>query len=382
MGEVNCKRLKIMVYLEDGTLGFVNETTFGVRVEENGADATTVTWALGEYIGNFTIPIEKPALIDRGKFTSYDYGELKAGAKIVEFPIKYMLMEGHSLWYVLGKMTEAGGDNARTHTITGMTPADGVELPSRTFHIQLESLTTPKMFDICGCVTQEIDIGGTMKEPGIQVTEKMVAQRITDEGGTQVVAGEVLTAAIDYTAAPAYMDSTLTVEDFYYLEYINISFEGGAAVEMFSDLVSWNINIKNEFIPRRANRVGSDNYGRTINNYIGAFYLKSRRITITLNVLPSDKTIKMMNAQQDQKVDNAVSIGFTRTKSDDDIENTIVWDFDHNTAVCPITDITAMANFALANDQTWTFILQPKALVNVIVTDAINKTPGYGVVPT
>lgn len=371
-----------MVYLQNGTLGEVNETVFGVRIEENGAAATTVTWALGEYIGNFIIPIEKPALIDRGKFTAFDYGELKAGAKTVEFPVKYMLMEGRSLWYVLGTIAEAGADPDFTHTITGLTPAVGVELPSRTFHIQLESLTTSKYIDICGCVTQSIDIGGSAKEPGIQVTEKIVAQRITDEGGTQVVTGEVLTAAVVYTAAPAYMDSELTVEDFFYLKHIKINFVGAGDINMTPDIVSWNINIKNEFVPRRANRVGSDNYGRTINNYVGAFYLKNRRITITLNVLPSDNTILMMNAQQDQIVDNAVTIGFTRTKAIDSEEDTIVWNFDNNPAICPITDITAMANFALASDQTWTFILQPKSLVNVIVTDAIPDSPGYGVVPS
>ena len=368
-----------MVYLENGTLGFINESTFGVRIEENGAAATTVTWTLGEYIGSFTIPIEKPALIDRGKYTSYDYGVLKAGAKQVEFSCKYMLMEGHSLWYVLGKIAEAGSDNNYTHTITGMTPAEGVELPSRTFHIQLESLTTSKFIDICGVITQSIDIGGTMKEPGIQVTENFVAQRITDEGGTQVVTGEVLTAAIDYTAAPAYMDSQLNVEDFYYLKHIKINFVGAGDTDMTSDLVSWNINIKNEFVPRRANRSGSDNYARTINNYVGAFYLKSRRYVITLNVLPSDKTILMMNAQQDQIVDNAITIEFHRIKTTGGEEDNIVWNFDNNPAICPVTDITAMANFSLANDQTWTFILQPKALVNVVVTDDVAD---YEVVPT
>jgi len=293
-----------------------------------------------------------------------------------------MLMEGHSLWYVLGTIVETGDDPDFIHTISGITPAVGVELPSRTFHIQLPTLTTPKYIDICGGVTQEINIGGTAKDPGIQVTENIVAQRITDEGGTQVISGEVLTAAIDYSAAPAYMDSELTVEDFYYLEYIKINFAGAGDTDITPDYVSWNINIKNEFVPRRANRVGSDNYARTINNYVGAFYLKSRRITITLNVLPSDRTILMMNAQQDQIVDNAVTIKFTRTKSLDAEEDDIIWNFDNNPAVCPITDVTAIANFALANDQTWTFILQPKALVNVIATDAINKTPGYGVVPT
>lgn len=368
-----------MVYLQNGTLGFVNETTFGVRVEENGAPASTETWALGEYIGSFVIPTEKPVLTERGKLTSYDYGGLRAGAKQVEFPIKYALMEGHSLWYILGKIAEAGSDPNFTHTITGITPAEGVELPSRTFHIQLESLTVSKFIDICGVVTQSIDIGGTRKERGIQVTENVVAQRITDEGGSQVVPGEVLTAAIDYSAAPSYMDSELTVEDFYYLEFIKCNFAGAGDVNLMPDIVSWNINIKNEFIPRRANRSGSDNYGRTINNYLGALYLKNRRFTVTLNVYPSDNTIKLMDSMQDQVVDNAINIQFTRTKALDSEEDNIVWNFDNNPAICPVTDITAMANFALANDETWTFMLQPKKLVNVIATDAVED---YEIVPT
>ena len=69
--------------------------------------------------------------------------------------------------------------------------------------------------------------------------------------------------------------------------------------------------------------------------------------------------------------DNAVNIQFTRKKATGGATDTIVFDFDNNPAVCPVTDVTAMSHFALANDNTWTFILQPKALVNVVVTDDV-----------
>ena len=368
-----------MVYLTNGTLGFVNESTYGIRIEENGAAASTVTWACGDYIGSFQIPKEKPGFIDKGAFTSFDYGELISGSKHVEFEINYLLMEGHCLWYVLGTIAEAGSDNNYTHTITGLLPSVGIELPSRTFHIQLESLTTDKLIDISGCITQSIDIGGSAKDPGIKVKEKIVAQRITDEGGTQVLTGEVLTAAIDYTAAPAYMDSQLTSEDYYYLESIVLNIAGGGNVDITPFVDTWNINISNELLPRRSNSAGEDNYGRSINNYVGAWYLKRRRYTITLNVLPSDETVLLWDSCQDQVTDNALTITFTRKKATGGETDNIVFDFDNNPAVCPVVDVTAIANFALANDNTWTFVLQPKALVDIVVTDDVSD---YEVVPS
>lgn len=365
-------------HLRDGTLGWYYEDnktagTYGYRLMDS-TPANTITYASGDYIGSFPIPIERPALIDRGVFNSFDYSNLKAGAKTVEFTIKYLLYEGAFLWYALGGVNSEGGvDDAYTHTIAGLLPSAGVVLPSRTFHIEMvDDLTTDKFIDVCGCVIQSVDIGGTAKDPGVYVTEKIVGQRITDEGGdTDIGEDHAVTAAVDFTNAPVYLDTALTVEDFYYLEYIKLNISGGGQSDITKDIVGWNINITNELVPRRSNAVGSDNYGRTINNYVGAYYIKSRRYTITLNVLPTDETIVLLDSMQDQITDNVVDIGFTRTKAADSVENTIVWNFDNNPAVCPVSDITGMVNFALGNDQTWTFVLNPKTLVGVTITDDV-----------
>ena len=369
-----------MVHMTNGTLGFVNESTYGIRIEENGDIAGTVTWLLGDYIGDFPIPIEKNALIDKGSFTSFDYNELKSGAKSVSFEVDYLLMEAHCIRFALGGTnTEAGSDNAYTHTIYALDPANAVVLPSRTFHIQAESFTTDKYWDICGVVTQQLDIGGTAKDPGIKVKEKFMAQRITDEGGSQVLTGEVLDAANDYTAAPAYMDSQLTTEDYYYLEHIKVNIAGAGDTNITPDIVSWNLRITNVFVPRRSSSTDEDNYGRSMNNYVGAFYVKERRYELLLNVYPTDNTIKLMNSHTDLVTDNAINIKLTRTKATGGATDTIVFDFDNNPAVCPVADVTAMANFALANDSNWTFILSPKAIVTCVATDDIAD---YDVVPT
>lgn len=368
-----------MVHMTDGTLGFVNESTFGIRIEENGAAATTVTYKLGDYIGDFPIPIEKNALIDKGSFTSFDYNELKSGSKSVEFGVDYLLMEGTSCWYALGTIAEAGSTGAYTHTIIGMVPATGVELPSRTFHIQAESFTTDKFWDICGVVTKEIEFSGNMKEPGIKVKESFVAQRITDEGGSQSLTGEVLDAAIDYSTAPDYMDTTLTTEDYYYLEHIKVNIAGAGDTNITPDIVSWMLRIKNEFVPRRSSSTDEDNYGRSMNNYPGAYYIKMRRYELALNVYPTDNTIKLMNSHTDLVTDNALNIKFSRVKAADSKSNTIIFDFDNNPAVCTIADVSAWNNFSLANETNWTFILSPKTLVNCVVTDALDD---YEVVPT
>lgn len=368
-----------MVHMTDGTLGFVNESTYGIRIEENGAAATTVTWTLGDYIGAFPIPIEIPTFIDKEAFDSFDYNTLKSGSKHVEFEVQYQLIEGHCLYYVLGGLVEAGSDNAYTHTVTGITPATAVVLPSRTFHIQAESFTTDKLWDICGVVTQSLDLGWTSRDPGIKVKERLVAQRITDEGGSQALTGEVLTAAIDYSAAPAYMDAELTPEDYYYLEFIKVNIAGAGDTDITGDIVGGNLQIKNEFVPRRSNSTDEDNYGRSMNNYAGAWYLKKRRYALTLNVYPTDNTIKLLNSQTDQVTDNAVTIQLTRTKATGGATDTILFNFDNNPAICPVTDVTAMSHFALANDTTWTFILQPKALINVVCTDDVQD---WEVVPS
>ncbi|MCK5019712.1 MAG: hypothetical protein KAS32_21820 [Candidatus Peribacteraceae bacterium] len=374
-------------HLTEGTLGAYDEDNAGAAAggagvygtrQMAGTPADTVTRLLGDYIDSFPIPTEKPAWIDRTKFTSFDFGELKSGAKMVEFELPYLLLEGPSLLYALGRIAAAptGGDNAYVHTITPIEPAHAIELPSRTFHIQIEnSLTTSRYIDICGVITNAIDVGGDDKNAAVTVKEKFLGQRITDENATTDLDGVASAGseddAQDFTAAPAFYDSNLTYEDPYYLESIIM---GG--VNITKDIKSWNINTINEFVSRRANRTGTDNYGRTINNYVGAHYLKKRRYSVALNLLPTDETYPFwVKMQEGDVANNDLVISLTRTKSHDSIENTIVYTFD--TSVCPITDISGMVNFALANEQAWAFLLRPKTLTNVVITDDIANYGDY-----
>lgn len=363
-------------HLTEAKLGFYDEDNLGVGAygvrNMDGTPANTVTYAIGDFIGSFPIPVEKPAWIDRGSFISFDYNELKAGAKKVEFVLKYQLLEGPPLLYALGPIQAApsGGDNAWIHTLTPITPAIGFELPSRTGHIQIEnSLTVDRYIDIPGCITETLDVGGKSDQSAIEVSEKFNAQRITDENATSDLLGVPSAGseddAIDFTAAPAYYDPNITPEDFFYLESLWI---GG--VDITKDIKTWNLRTKNEFEERRANRVGTDNYGRTINNYVGAYLLKKRRYEVSIGGYPTDETYPIWQRMQAGNIaDNDIVVNFTRTKKADGLENTMVWTYD--TAVCPVIDITGMVQFELANDQSWTFVLQPKTLTNIVITDDV-----------
>lgn len=366
-----------MVYLIGGTLGFYLEDTgiggggtYGTRLM-HATPASTTTYPFGEYNKAFPIPVEKPALVDRALFTAFDYGELKAGMKNVEFIVEYLLMEGLALYFPLGKEVKSGATPDITHTLTAIAPTDAVELPSRTAHIDCPSLTTDKIIDIPGCITQQMDLGGTAKESAIHVKEKIVAQRITDENATHDLAGVASAGseddAQDFTADPAYGDNTgLTVEDFYYLN--DITHETNSFLD---DMVSWNINITNELIPRRSNRTGTDNFGRTINNYVGAYYLKKRRYNLTLNLLISDATKVLWDRMQQHTLSNDLVFEFVRNRASDANADAITFTFDATT--CPVTDISGLAAFSLGNDQNWTFMLQPKTLVNCVVIDDVNE---------
>ena len=67
------------------------------------------------------------------------------------------------------------------------------------------------------------------------------------------------------------MDTQLTSEDYYYLEHIKVNFAGAGDTNLTPDIVSWNLQIKNDFVPRRSNSTDEDNYGRSMNNYVGAW---------------------------------------------------------------------------------------------------------------
>lgn len=365
------------VHLINGTLGFYLEDTgiggggtYGTRLMD-GTPANTITYPFGEYFKAFPIPIEKPAFVDRALFTSFDYGNLKPGAKNVEFLLEYMLMEGLGLYFPLGKEAKSGSSPDITHTLTPIAVTDTLELPSRTTHIDCPSLTTDKIIDIPGCITQQVDLGGTAKQPGIFVKEKIVAQRITDENATHDINGVASAGSEDdaqnFSADPVYGDNTgLAVGDFYYLN--DFTHETNS---FMADMVSWNININNELIPRRANRAGTDNYGRTINNYVGGWYLKQRRYNITLSMLITDATKVLWDRMQTGTLSNDLIFEFVRKRASDSNADSITITFDATT--CPVIDITGLAAFSLGNDQVWTFVLQPKTLVSAVVIDDVNE---------
>ena len=76
--------------LVGGTFGYVEETTYGVRVRATPI-ADTVSYAVGELTDPIPFPQEKPSIIRRNAFNSFDPSTMKYGRKVVEFPLKGIL---------------------------------------------------------------------------------------------------------------------------------------------------------------------------------------------------------------------------------------------------------------------------------------------------
>ena len=354
-------------YLEDTGIG--GGGTYGTRLR-NGTVANTVVYAFGEHFGGFMIPTETPTFIDRNVFSSFDVGDQKEGAKQVNIELNYMLMEGLELYFPLGKEAKSGSTPNITHVLTGIEPSDGNTLPSRTVHIESTGLTTQKVIDVAGCISESIEISGAKDQVGILVKEKLIGQRITDENATTDLAGVASATDEDdakVQVAPAYADNTgLTVEDFYYLK--TIKHETNDITEWYE---GWTIKITNEMIPRRANRAGTDNRNRTINNYVGDWYLKKRRYLVTLLLQANDDTKVIWDRMYQGTEDNTLEFVFHRNRASDANEDVITWTF--HATIAPVKELSGMVTLTNANDQSWHIVLQPKNLTNCTVVDDVNE---------
>ncbi len=355
-----------MANLETYTIGYKEEAVFGTRVV--AGTPTVVTYIIGQIL-QIPLPTEKPVVIRQPVITSYDPAAMKYGAKEVMFELDYNLIEGNILNYILGEVSEGGGGGPTyVHTITPSEPTDSTTFESRTFHIETNGLTTDKLMDICGAVAYEFNLGWQVGNIGVQCSEKLIAQRITDENATSDISGTGSAGSEDdakaYTNPPVYHDTNLTEADQWVPTEMKL-----AGSNIISSIKGGNINIKMGYEAPRTNRTGFNNYGSTINRYITDVYRKqgAREYLITLNVIPDDNTIAFFDALQTDDYDNDLIITMARTAKSSGNAHEIKFTFD--TSTCLVADISGIMNYALKQDMGWTVLLMPRTLTNCVLTN-------------
>lgn len=170
-----------MAVLTKGKVGWVPETTYGVRAS---ISAASYLRAFGRMFGTFPIPVEKYDFATQSIGSSFDYNNMAFTNKDVEFDLPFWLDDAREIYYAFGKNADAGGPTY-THTITAMEPSDAFTLPSRTFHNETQGLTTNKYQDVPGTLVKEAEWKIAFGDPnGLMQTNKFTCQRVTDENAT------------------------------------------------------------------------------------------------------------------------------------------------------------------------------------------------------
>lgn len=351
--------------LTRATLGYTDETTFGTRIP-NPPVAGTAHYALGAYLEGIPFPVERPVIVERDVLTSFDAHELKYGKKEVRFTVPYQVLEGQPLQYIHGLNADAGpAGNIYTHTITGIEPANQATPETRTFHWETAGLTTQKIIDVHGAASEQLDISWiTGDARGLLAQEKFVGQMITDEAATKDNGG----GAGDYkavarTTAPALITSSMS--EAYPFRVSEIKYGGSGGTDIISDVFAGNISTKVEWEENRSLRGTTNEYSDSMNPYLSALYIKKRRQFITLTVSPTDNIIYFFNKIQNPDYNTDLYIKATRTVGAE--THTLVWTFD--TTTCPVTNVTGLIKYVLADNMKWTVVLQPKTMVSLVSSD-------------
>ena len=361
-----------MANIDTAQGGYKDEVTYGIRPSFTSG---TTTLKFGVQEGGFPIPVAKPVMIAKNISSSKDVDTIKFGKRETKWDIDYQLVEGKALQYVMGQVSEGGGGGPTyVHTITG-TETGAVIGKSRYAHIETDGLTSDKIVDVTGIVTEKIDIGWDDEIIGIFAKETLMAQRIVDETATTNLLGQTsggssddegstggaTSKAIVYTAGPAF-SSGVTEETSYRIEFFKFG-----ATDIISQIQTGNIRITNKIEPSYSNRnLGkTDNYGKSINAFPSAMYLINRRIGISITCLPNDDIMTLYERLNNGTLDNDITIQFTRSVGGN--THTILFTFD--TTYCPVMDISGLVGFALENNILWTLVFFPKN-VTITVTDA------------
>ena len=356
-----------MADLTNAWLGYVKEVTYGIRVKA-GTPADTVSYVNGDWEGSFPVPMQKPTIIEHRKSGNFDLQTLLIGRKIVEFPLNQHLLDpARELFQVLGKVTTTGPvSSLYTHTIVGQQPSDGATLPSRTYHIQSDGMSTDKIIDIAGTYTPKLQIGWGLDKPGLHQASNHLAQRLTDETATTDLNGVASAGNEDdaevYTAAPI-LGTGVTEADVFYLNNFFV-----AGVDISADIIGGNVKIVNTLQKNFSNRPTKfDNYGLTQNAYLSSAFVVKREYAVTIEVKPTDLTVAVFNKYIKSYVDYDLTFQWKRTTITNSKVHTVDWTFD--TSQSPLTDLSAVINPLLTDSNKWILEFQPKTLVDVVCVD-------------
>lgn len=355
-------------------IGFDVEATYGTRARTAPTSDTQV-WVFGSITKALpNIPTEEKEYVPIGAFDSFNVSDLKVGKKFVPFTIEYALLEGVRMYYALGQHSKAGPvGNIYTHTLTETEPSDASVLPSASIHLEAD-LTTDIITDMCGMVVQQMDLSWLNTQTSfLSCKETMLGQRITtnESGYTSydldgTVDGDDSEKAVAYSANdPTTVDTSLTAENNFYCKEIKLGGSGGT--DYIADIQALHITIKNELIPCRDNRTGTDNYGRSINHYPSCYLLKDRSYQVALAYKMTDTNTPFYTAFQQETVDNDLYILFERVVGVE--THTIKFTFD--ASISPAISVKGPL-LHHSPDENKTIVFQPKSLASVAFEDEIS----------
>lgn len=364
--------------LTNSTIGFDGETTYAVRNRvANPNEANTVTYTFYEsQLEGWKWPLEKPTKIEIPQYNKFGPGSILIGKKTMEFILPYQFINGPHAFYWLGKMgAEVAAGALFSHTVNEREPGDSgaPQLPSRTIHMESAGLTTQKLIDLIGCITAQVDFGWAKGKLGIDVREKFLFQRLTDENATHDTSGgaDANQAAKSYSAAPADIGSAATASSIYNLAEAKYDVaDSGSPVDFTTDVLSLNIRLTNAMLPQPVNRTTTDNYNKTINRFPNAYFLDRRSWQTVFNVRPTDKTLAFWKFIKDDDINTDITVKFERIVSGE--THSIEFTFD--TATAPIVDFGDRTKFQLTEMMSWPIVAEPASLSSlVIIEDVANN---------
>ena len=302
-------------------LGWKTETTYGTRVRASPTTNTQV-YSVGSITRALpTIPIEEKEWTAIPVFNSYNPTKYVVGKKFMPFAYECAILEGVRFYHFLGEESKSGAGPTYTHTLTETEPADDAVLPSSSFHLQSSGLTTQLSLDMCGMVSQRMELMWLNTRPSyLGCTETLLGQRMTtnesayssyDLDGT--ADADSSEKAVVYTNSPTTVDSSLALTEQFRCTEVKLGGSGGT--NYISDIQAVQIIMNNDFdIPAGYwNRDGTDNYGRNINHYPGNYLLASRDYQIALTYKWTDATQIFFKDLQQEVMDTDLYIKFERT---------------------------------------------------------------------
>lgn len=346
-------------------LGVLHEDTYAT-LQRAGTPANTKWYKVFET--DFPRPHPKWSINNFRNLSSHDVQDQNYGLSHLTFPITYNFLEGVWAYYWLGEESKSDDTPAAgqyTHTLTGREPSDtnGFLLPSRQFHWQTSGLTTQRIYDILGCVVEQVDMFYRRDKPGLYVTESIRAREINSHNSN--------TASVAYsTDNLAACNSNISEDDQFHLTEVK---HGGSATNIKDDIALVGFRLKHTTTPNHTNRSGTDSYGNAANAHIKNVLYNGRTYTLSLTYRLTDNTWDLEDYLHQKDTSTSLILKFERTTTKAESVT-----FTFNTSGL-INETGGKLPF-VADDTFHNLTFQPQdltslAIVDVITTTYANSTP-------